>query len=150
MGTSSKINILNKDEEVILSISTTCDGYWDGTGIKVRNFLSNFKIVNGFGLYPKKEINGIGDLASQLLVYMKLDHLPDTKIERNIISTNLYCMTGRVYVDPPTLDIYADYNYNITIKENKVHIEIYYSDDLIWKGFLIDMPDEDPSNSEEL
>jgi hypothetical protein len=49
------------------------DGYPEGHGVDLAEFLDDFNVVNGLGAntYPKKTANGCGCLAAQLVQHFK-------------------------------------------------------------------------------
>ncbi len=74
MGTRSvtKIHVGDKNSDVLVAIYQQLDGYFEGVGEKLQNFLDGYAIVNGIGINtPKKSANGMGCLAAQLVKYLK-------------------------------------------------------------------------------
>ena len=95
------------------------DGYPEGLGIDLANFMCDFRVVNGLGSdSPDKIANGMGCLAAQLIADMKNG-------------------PGNVYVEKPHEDrSWIDYTYYIWCKENKgTWISIFdYDDNCIFVG----------------
>lgn len=70
MGTRCLIKVQNLDGKEIVTIYTQHDGYPDGWMLEVARFLSMRKMVNGIQYYDV--INGMEDLASQIITLLKL------------------------------------------------------------------------------
>lgn len=78
MGTRSTIKfieVFEGGEDVVLaSIYQQSDGYPDGVGKELYDFLKDFTIVNGFGSdTPERSANGAGCLAAQFIAEHKTD-----------------------------------------------------------------------------
>ena len=58
-------------EEVEVQIYKHFDGYPSGVGVRLAEFLDEFKVVNGIGQNTYKVANGIGCLAAQLVADWK-------------------------------------------------------------------------------
>lgn len=76
MGTRSTIHFVQKNdeqEETIASIYQQFDGYLDGVGTDLFNFLNSKIIVNGIGSEhdPSEIANGSGCLAAQFIAEHK-------------------------------------------------------------------------------
>ena len=62
----------NHVEKSVVNIYKQYDGYPDGLGLELAEFLSDFTIVNGLGnMPPIKVANGTGCLAAQLVAHLK-------------------------------------------------------------------------------
>lgn len=61
----------NEKEEVMCAIYTQYDGYPDGVGMQIAEFLNGMEIVNGFSDTSKRIANGIGCLAAQYIAHIK-------------------------------------------------------------------------------
>lgn len=87
----------------LVTIYRQMDGYPDGIGREIADFLSDRTIVNGFGTNtPQKANNGMGCLAAQLVAHLKGDEI------------------GSVYLYPPgSRDVGEEYIYTITINTDK-------------------------------
>ena len=73
MGTRS-LTVLNNemDNEEIVVLYRQYDGYPEGHGIDLLNFLNNMEIVNGISNKEKRRIaNGMGCLSAQVVAYFK-------------------------------------------------------------------------------
>lgn len=78
MGTRSVtrfIEILDdngkKEERVLCAIYQQYDGYLDGVGCEIAEFLQPIKMVNGIGSDNENIANGIGCLAAQFIAKFK-------------------------------------------------------------------------------
>tara|TARA_Y100000034_G_scaffold107034_1_gene136202 strand:- start:140 stop:580 length:441 start_codon:yes stop_codon:yes gene_type:complete len=60
-------------EKAVVNIYRHYDGYPEGMGLDLAEFLSEFTIVNGLGedSYKPKIANGVGCLAAQLVQFLK-------------------------------------------------------------------------------
>lgn len=95
MGTRS-LTIIKDEEKEIVVIYRQFDGYPEGHGTELADFLSGFTIVNGYGEVRGKMANGAGCLAAQLV-----QHLKDG--------------IGNIYLHPAgTRDCWEDYIYVVT------------------------------------
>ena len=76
MGTRSKTTIYNEENEPILSFYRQFDGYFEGHGAELQEFLLNRKVVNGYCLADteaEKVSNGMSCLAATLVAHFKKD-----------------------------------------------------------------------------
>ena len=74
MGTRSITNVHSEGRKspILVSIYQQYDGYFEGVGKELQDFLSGFTIVNGIGRNtPEKAANGMGCLAAQLVSHLK-------------------------------------------------------------------------------
>lgn len=71
MGTRSVTWVYETNLEPVLALYGQYDGYPQGVGSKIAEFLKPLKLVNGFGLNPVNEANGMGCLAAQLVAAFK-------------------------------------------------------------------------------
>lgn len=72
MGTRAVTKVLNEDGDVILSMYSQFDGYPDGLGRSLVEFLKKIKMVNGIRFDEERKVaNGMGCLAAQLVVELK-------------------------------------------------------------------------------
>ena len=104
MGTRSLTKVIEtyKDtkgktkKDKIICMYRQYDGYLKGHGEELANFLSDFTIVNGYGVDKKERIaNGMGCLSAQLV-----SHFKDG--------------VGNIYLySPDTKDVWEDYTYLI-------------------------------------
>ena len=122
----------NHVEKSVVNIYRQYDGYPDGLGLELAEFLSDFTIVNGLSPNGARKVaNGTGCLAAQLVQYLKDG-------------------PGNVYLEPITLhskpgDMWEDYIYTIFPKEGEpVYIAIYrvYTKECIFVGTPQDLIDK--------
>lgn len=103
MGTRSTITFCEKvDDKIIpyVNIYQQYDGYLEGVGKELCEWLENKIIVNGFSLFDKRDIaNGVGCLVAQFISDKKNG-------------------VGNFYIYPigESKD-YCDYNYTVIIDE---------------------------------
>lgn len=79
MGTRSTTVFIerNKDEAGKVTNKKICkfykqfDGYPSGLGMQLAEFLSDGELVNGYGGSDKKQFNGVGCLAAQVIDMLK-------------------------------------------------------------------------------
>lgn len=72
MGTRSTTTIFDEDNKPLLCFYRQMDGYYEGHGEELQNFLKEMVVVNGFGSgTPAKAANGMGCLAAQILAHFK-------------------------------------------------------------------------------
>ena len=80
MGTRAMINIARREEgvsfsekpdKVMVSIYNHYDGYPEGLGVTLANYLKDKKIVNGLGKTDYTLFNGLGCLAASLIAELK-------------------------------------------------------------------------------
>jgi hypothetical protein len=71
MGTRSLTFVYNENKEPILNLYSQYDGYIEGHGRELAEFLAGKKLVNGFGSESKALANGMGCLAASLVANFK-------------------------------------------------------------------------------
>ena len=75
MGTRSitRVHDAGKDSKVILAVYRHMDGYFEGMGVDLTEFLTGMNLVNGINLekIPTKSANGMSCLAAQLVAHFK-------------------------------------------------------------------------------
>ena len=71
MGTTAIITIHSDVKEPICCIEVMYDGYPEGLGRDLTNFLKRCKFVNGLPIDDTNCVNGSGDLAAQLVTFLK-------------------------------------------------------------------------------
>jgi hypothetical protein len=118
MGTRSLTFVYN-DDQAVLNLYRQFDGYREGHGRDLAEFLDGFTIVNGFGLKDDRKIaNGMGCLAAQLVAHFKQS-------------------VGGFYIHPVSeTDCGQDYDYHIT--KNSIRV-VGYGDEVFngtWKEFF--------------
>jgi len=106
MGTRSTIKFYsNSEKEPVLCVYQQYDGYIDGVGHDLANFLKNKKIINGFSNQTIEDgfANGMGCLAAQFVAEKK------TKI-------------GGFYMT--TKDDSQDYDYIVNLIDGNIEISV--------------------------
>jgi len=109
MGTRSLTFVFEsyKNGDVpILCLYRQYDGYPEGHGAELAEFLSGFEIVNGFGQKREKLANGMGCLAAQLVAHFKTE-------------------VGQFYIHAPILDRDDGQDYEYHIYQNKIRVKNY-------------------------
>lgn len=104
MGTRSTISFIY-GEDTLVTIYQQYDGYIDGVGHELANWLLKKKLINGIGMdqNTSEYANGIGCLAAQFI--------RDFKTE-----------VGGLYITTDEIDVkeYCDYNYYVVIPHDVV------------------------------
>jgi hypothetical protein len=97
-----------KSKTPLLTFYRQCDGYPEGIGQELAEFLNGFTVVNGLGGQPGKIANGAGCLAAQLIKEFKGG-------------------PGGVYIYPAgSKNCGEDYTYRIRAEEAQpITLEIY-------------------------
>lgn len=114
MGTRSITEVLDDNGDVIISMYRQMDGYPEGMGADLQDFLAGMTVVNGLsGGQPKKVANGIQCLAAQLVAHFKVG-------------------AGDVYLYPPsmreedgTYDVWEEYIYRISMQEDMLVLQCF-------------------------
>lgn len=102
MGTRSLTYVFDgkraENPEPLVNLYRQYDGYMEGHGAELAEFLEGFNIVNGLGVNDenKKIANGMGDLAAQLIAHFKTE-------------------AGQFYLQVPRvgIDCWQEYEYHI-------------------------------------
>lgn len=118
MGTRSLTHV-KQDGETILTMYRQYDGYLAGHGADLAEFLSDFKIVNGFGERVPKLANGMGCLAAQIVANFK----------KGVGDFYLY--------KPGTSDVGEEYVYTVEGSEGKplqITCHSVYKKELVFAG----------------
>lgn len=118
MGTRSLTVVRNFDNDIIVNIYRQMDGYPSCHGAKLKEILSERKIVNGIQDRETKMANGFNCLAAQLVAELK-------KNERDRYPGEY--QTGGIYVQPAATweDSMASYRYEIMPPEDLEKDEWY-------------------------
>ena len=108
MGTRSTVKFISEhdQETVLLSIYQQYDGYIDGVGRQLAEFLKDKKVINGFNSSQTMETgyaNGMGCLAAQYLASIKTG-------------------VGGVYCTGP--DDKQQYNYRVSLVGENLIVEV--------------------------
>ena len=126
MGTRAMINIARREEgisfsekpdKVMVSIYNHYDGYPEGLGVTLANYLKDKKIVNGLGKTDYTLFNGLGCLAASLIAELKNG-------------------PGNIYIeDPNKPNTWIDYEYYVWGDNHKdIWISIFEYGDCIFVG----------------
>ena len=70
MGTRSLTFVYDGDKPII-NMYRQYDGYLEGHGLELAEFLMSGEMVNGFSDDNAKQFNGMGCLAAQMIVHFK-------------------------------------------------------------------------------
>ena len=117
MATRALINFVEREDGVSFSehpgvdkihvqIYHHWDGYPQGLGVKLANFLDGYDVVNGLSTgYQGPVANGMGCLAAQTVSYLKDE-------------------PGNVYLRKPDEKGWEDYEYFVWVKD---HAELWIS-----------------------
>ena len=108
MGTKSLTVIKNNEDKEICVMYKQFDGYPEGHGQELYEFLNGMTIVNGIGMnHSLKLANGMECLTAQIIAHFKKD-------------------VGGIYVYPNgTRDCYEDYIYTVYFKYKKLYMTIF-------------------------
>jgi len=102
MGTRSltRVHVGDEKSSTVASIYRQMDGYFEGMGTDLKEFLDQYKIINGIGMDDgsKKRANGMQCLAAQLIAHFKDD-----------------AGVGGIYMTTP--DDEQEYNYDIYLEQ---------------------------------
>ena len=126
MGTRATIHVAKREEGVsfseipekkLVSIYKQYDGYPEGLGVTIADYLYGKKMVNGIGVDRSIVFNGLGCLAASLIAELKEE-------------------AGNVYVDnPESPHGWLDYEYVIWGSDHKdIWISIFDGNDCIFVG----------------
>jgi hypothetical protein len=99
MGTRSVTNVVDGDGDIYVSLYRQYDGYPDGHGKELAEFLKGAEIGNGISSNPSPGFfNGVRDLACRLVAFFKEDH----------------GHIGSFYLLPPKEDNTQEFTYTVT------------------------------------
>ena len=103
MGTSSSTIVYDEFNRPILNLYGQYDGYFEGHGTELVNFLKDKKIVNGINKDTENSFNGIECAAASIVAHFKTG-IGDYYIQHpNIINSDyiyeVYEENGRIIVD---------------------------------------------------
>lgn len=102
MGTRSLTFVYDEDKNPLINMYAQYDGYPEGHGRELAEFLTPVKMVNGITRGATNIANGMGCLAAQLVAHFKQD-------------------AGGFYLYPVTVgDCGQDYEYHIYADKIKV------------------------------
>jgi hypothetical protein len=132
MATRALINFVDREDgvsfnehpgvdKIHIQIYNHYDGYPEGLGVTLANYLLDFKVVNGLPMRAPKMANGLGCLSAQVVSYLKDE-------------------PGNVYLYKPGERGWEDYEYFIWCKEGHgVWISIF---DYEGKCIFVGEPDK--------
>jgi hypothetical protein len=116
MGTRSLTRVIEtyKDDngkqqkQLLVTMYRQYDGYPEGHGQELANFLKTGKVVNGLGMdNPTKVFNGAGCLAAQMVSHFKGDS------------------AGGIYIYPNnTKDAWQNYEYHVIVDFNTKEVTL--------------------------
>lgn len=119
--------------EPIIALYRQFDGYPEGHGADLAEFLDGFNIVNGLGRdTPTKTANGMGCLAAQLVAHFKTE-------------------AGQFYLEIPNLELPAGQEYEYHVYKDKVEIYKNWTDTTIFSGTYAELkefckpPEQEPN-----
>ena len=127
MGTRATIKIARREEgvsfsekpdKVMVSIYQHYDGYPEGLGVTLANYLDDKKITNGLGVDRNTPVfNGLGCMAASIIAELKEE-------------------AGNVYIeDPERKHSWIEYEYYIWGDDHKdIWISIFDGDECIFVG----------------
>lgn len=121
MGTASTITIMDSKMNKYVCIYQHYDGYIDGVGHQLAEWLDKHTLINGISGQTMEEgfCNGLGCMVAQFIHDMKTE-------------------IGNFYIEPCNCKTQEDYNYTVIIDERtgKIAICVYRWDDVkpIFKG----------------
>ena len=106
MGTRS-LTVFEDEGKEICVLYRQMDGYPEGHGMELKEFLSDMTVVNGISLAEKRRIaNGMSCLCAQVIAHFKTE-------------------VGRFYVhSAKTRDVREDYIYTLSEEGGAVHLKI--------------------------
>ena len=123
MGTRSITRVIDNDwgrETPLVTIYRQYDGYPEGHGKDVVDFITSRQFVNGYN-DRFAEFNGAGCFAAALIAWLK------TEGEGKISA-------GGVYLHAPNLEAKEEFNYTITIAKGEISVKIESEDELLFEG----------------
>jgi len=102
MGTRSLTRVHNEMNEILVNMYVQFDGYPDGHGTDLAEFMDGMVVVNGIGMDDNRKIaNGAGCFAAQMIANFKTD-------------------VGGTYLVPiGDTDCWSEYIYDIYVKPNE-------------------------------
>jgi len=117
MGTRSLTKIIRKyDDKPITCMYRQYDGYLEGHGVELAEWLEKYTIVNGIGLDDDRKIaNGMECLAAQMYVHFKASGCKDDGTP-TASAGNIYCY------HPDSTDCGEEYLYEISEEDSELII----------------------------
>jgi len=117
MGTRSN-TIIIEDGFQLVNMYRQMDGYLDGHGADLLEFLEPITLVNGFGQRTAGIANGAGCLAAQLIAHFKEG-------------------VGNIYlqaITQPEIEHENDFTYTILVEDMGIALEVHEYGALIFEG----------------
>ncbi len=158
MGTRSLTHFKRDsiDSPTLMTMYRQYDGYPDGHGKNMVDFLSEKEVYNGYPLHAFHDFNGMGDVAAQMVAHLKTWHYPLTEAEardgssfttENRMVNPRYGepRIGNVYiVEPDSTDQGEEYVYTVYLDEAEKQIFIkvmnVYDDEVMFDGPITEYP----------
>ena len=110
MATSAMLTIYNKEDQPICNLYFHYDGYVDGVGKEIVDFIKEKQYVTSLPIQPNPNLcNGMGDLAAQIVCHFK-NQQP----------------IGGVYLYPVNQQMYTDYNYLLKVHERELELTVIH------------------------
>jgi len=127
MGTRSLTKVITtwedtngkKQRKPITCMYRQYDGYLDGHGKELAEWLSGYTIVNGIPMDKSEPMfNGMDCLAAQMFVHFKAN---GCKEDGTPVSSpgGIYCM------HPDAEDCWEEYLYEISEEDKQIHLTVY-------------------------
>lgn len=119
MGTTATVQFKHKgDNQILVNVRHHYDGYIEGVGHDLANFLLSKKIVNGISVFDNRDsiANGFDCLIAQYI-------------------SNVKKGPGNVYICPQHFK--GDYNYDVIYDnyyKNEIYIKVTHFDKVLFKG----------------
>lgn len=130
MGTRSITSFIDEGGSEICTLYRQFDGYPYGHGQDLFDALHDAKLVNGLRR-SGHEVNGMGDLAVQVISYLKVSNSNDP------------LEGGGFYLYPPGTDeVGESYRYVIYPSNGDIHLDVFYYTDKIYSGKIKDFDPE--------
>jgi len=116
MGTRSLTKVIDTWEDKsgkqqrkpITTMYRQFDGYLDGHGLELAEWLSQYTVVNGMRMDETRKVaNGMDCLAAQMFAHFKKE------------AGNIYCM------HPDAEDCWEEYLYEISEIDNEIFLTVY-------------------------
>lgn len=146
MGTRSLTHFINEQGQDIVTMYRQYDGYIEGHGLDLANFLAPFYMTNGISMGDdRKTANGMGCLAAQVIAEFKDG-------------------VGNIYLEPGnTSDAWEEYNYTVYLEKPgpraqhgmsdtgviKIKVENIHSGETIFDGTPAELIDQTVNPSTE-
>ena len=129
MGTRCLTRVYDEGTEVV-TMYRQYDGYMEGHGQELADFLRDFTIVNGITNEKKSPVaNGMMCLAAQMVTHFKAGNL-----------------LGGFYLYPQgSTDVGEEYIYHVSLKNNILHLRVTDGEKDIFNDYVYNFPTEEVS-----